>query len=223
MIYKQTRNYENQNKAMFDGVGQYDIPEIRATQTVADEFIGFNYVKSSHNVRDKGVHFFVDDYQFTRLWANPDAYTMSLKRFKSVCTPDFSTYTDFPKALQIYNHFRKHWLGAYWQAQGIDVVPTISWSDESSYEWCFDGEPHGGTVAISSVGTQQNREASRLFLKGYAEMLTRLQPTAVLFYGAVPAEIANDARIIRLGAFQEQMKKRIQDAQKKRGKQYIAG
>ena len=189
---------------------------IMPTQTVADEFIGYNYVKSSHNVREKGVHFFVDDYQFMRLWTNPDAYTLSLRRFKCVCTPDFSTYADFPKALQIYNHFRKHWLGAYWQQQGIEVIPTISWSDESSYEWCFDGEPCGGTVAVSSVGTQQNKEAKRLFLKGYNEMQNKLEPTVILFYGAVPPECSNDERIIQMDAFQNRMKKRMLEAEKKR-------
>ena len=49
-----------------------------------------------------------------------------------------------PFAMQIYNQYRKHWLAAYWQLNGITVYPTISWSDENSYEWCFDGEPRGG-------------------------------------------------------------------------------
>lgn len=83
--------------------------------------------------------------------------------------------------MQIYNHYRKHWLAAYWQAHGLTVYPTISWSDEQSYDWCFDGEPVGGVVAVSSVGTQNNKEANRLFLKGYEEMMKRLAPLFVIF------------------------------------------
>ena len=130
-----------------------------------------------------------------------------LRAFKCVFTPDFSTYTDFPKAVQIWNHYRKHWLGAYWQSNGITVIPTISWSDESSFDWCFDGEPVGGAVAVSSVGTQMNATARVLFLAGYKEMLERLQPSQILFYGSIPAECSGD-KIIPILTFQDGLKRR---------------
>lgn len=142
-----------------------------------------------------------------RLWSDPDTYIELLRKFKCVCTPDFSTYADFPKAIQIYNHYRKHWLGAYWQMFGIDVIPTISWSDESSFEWCFDGEPIGGTVAVSSVGTQMNENSRRLFMAGYNEMMKRLNPSAIVFYGSVPEGCTGN--IINITSFQEDLKKRI--------------
>ena len=186
MTYRQGRNYENLNRVIFDGTGNYNIPRLRPIDVVANSFIGFNYAKSCKAPESKGVHFFIDDYQFVRLWTNPDAYLDLLRRFKCVCTPDFSTYTDFPKAIQIYNHYRKHWLGAFWQMYGINVIPTISWSDKASFDWCFDGEPVGGVVAVSSVGTQMNADARALFMAGYNEMLDRLTPSAILFYGAVP-------------------------------------
>lgn len=53
-----------------------------------------------------------------------------LQQFRYVLIPDFSLYTDFPKALQIWNHYRKHWIGAYMQLYGIDVIPTIAWNTE---------------------------------------------------------------------------------------------
>lgn len=70
----------------------------------------------------------------------------------------------------------------------MTVYPTISWSNENSYDWCFDGEPVGGIVAVSSVGTQQNKESKQLFLRGYEEMMKRLSPEWVIFYGKVPEE-----------------------------------
>lgn len=110
------------------------------------------------------------------------------------------------KAVQIWNHYRKHWLGAYWQGNGITVIPTISWSDESSFEWCFDGEPVGGAVAVSSVGTQLNKRAAELFRLGYDEMLRRLNPSTIYFYGLVPEGISGP--IVHVAAFQEQIKAR---------------
>ena len=114
-------------------------------------------------------------------------------------SPDFSTYTDFPKAIQIYNHYRKHWVGAYLQENGVDVIPTISWSTPDSFEWCFDGEPIGGVVAVSSVGVMNGSEKKGLFLEGYSEMLRRLSPKTILFCGTVPKEC--DGNIVQITAF----------------------
>lgn len=184
--YRQTRNYENLQKAMYDGVGPYGIPQIQPTQLTADNWISFNYAKGCDEPEIHGVHFFVDDYQFLRLWTNPDAYLGMLGRFQAVCTPDFSTYTDFPKAVQIFNHYRKHWCGAYWQEHGVHVIPTISWSDEDSFDWCFDGEPEGGVVAVSSVGTQNDPRCRHLFEVGFDEMVRRLSPSQIIMYGEIP-------------------------------------
>lgn len=204
-MYKTQRNYENAQRMLFDGVGQYDIPEIEPTQFDNAEFIGFNYARNAKESENKAVHFFLDDYQFIRVWTDPDRYVPILQRFKYVLTPDFSLYTDFPKSLQIYNHYRKHWLGAYWQMHGINVIPTICWSDRESFEWCFDGEPTQSVVAVSSVGTQNSKEKKQRFLEGYMEMVERLQPAQIIFYGTVPEECKETA--IRIEPFYSRYEK----------------
>ena len=146
----------------------------------------FNNFRSVDVRKNTGVHFFIDDYLFLRVWNDPARYAAFLNGFAAVMTPDFSLFTDYPPAVQIYNHFRKHLLGSYWQALGMTVVPSICWSDHCSFDWCFDGEPVGGTVAVSSVGTQKNRIARQLFLDGYNEMLSRLSPEKIIFFGDVP-------------------------------------
>lgn len=200
-------NFENLDKFSFSGVGKYEIPQIDPeTKYPGGEFVGMNYALTEKFPESKIMHCFVEDYQFIRYWNNPDKYLPVLSKFSAVCSPDFSTYTDMPLAMQIYNHYRKHWLAAYWQLNGITVYPTISWSDESSYEWCFDGEPVGGVVAVSSVGTQKNKESKRLFLLGYEEMMKRLDPTWVIFYGIVPEEC--DWNVIRVNPEYEKVKER---------------
>lgn len=203
--YRNRRNYENLERRIFDGVGENGIPEIQPTPYEGGcEWISFNYAKSCEKREGKGVHFFVDDYQFNRLWTDIDQYIPMLSQFRYVMSPDFSTYTDFPKAIQIYNHYRKHWVGAYLQEAGIQVIPTISWSTPDSFEWCFDGEPEDATVAVSSVGCMNSREKKALFLPGYEEMVRRLQPETVIFYGSVPDECMGN--IVRIKAFQEKFK-----------------
>lgn len=188
-------HFENQDKARFAGVGEYDIPQIIGTDDVqVKEWIPFNYVLTCKEPKEKGVHFFLDDYQFERVWNNIDKYMEVLQRFKAVMSPDFSMFTVNPKALQIYQHFRKHFIGAYWQANGLTVIPTINWSDEKSFVWCFDGEPTNSVVAISTVGSMNSKANKEGFYKGYDEMKKRLKPKKVLCYGTVPEEIKNEVQ-----------------------------
>lgn len=106
--------------------------------------------------------------------------------------------------MQIYNHYRKHWLGAFWEDNGIEVIPTICWSDEKSFKWCFDGEPKGGTVAVSSIGTQNDNAAKAAFISGYEVMCEKLRPETILFYGNVPDECKGN--IVHIKAFQDKWK-----------------
>ncbi len=205
------RNVENLDKAAFDGVGQYEIPQMEPVHLeltngqLPVEMIGFNFARRYPKPEQAGVHFFLKDYQFSRVWTLPEVYLQMLSRFKCVCTPDFSLYADYPVAVQIYSHYRKHWLGAWWQQNGLTVIPSISWSNEHSFDWCFDGDPVNGTVAVSSVGTQMNDTSRGLFHDGYEEMLLRLQPELILFYGDVPDGCSGN--IIQIPAYQKRLRK----------------
>ena len=208
MNYRNCRNYENLERRLFDGVGEYGIPQIEPVAYEGGcDWIGFNYAKSTKDCEGKGVHFFLDDYQFCRLWSNIDRYIPMLQRFRYVMSPDFSTYTDFPKVMQIYNHYRKHWCAAYMQEAGIQVIPTISWSTPDSYDWCFDGEPKGGTVAVSSVGCMNGKKKKELFLSGYDAMIEKLHPESIIFYGKMPEECKGN--IVRIKSFSDRFSKAI--------------
>ena len=193
---------ENIKKYNFFQNNKWNIPSIKGIKEIEEniEFIGFNYVKTfeRENKIEYGIHFFLDDYQFNRIWNNPDKYIPHLLKFKYVLSPDFSMYTDYPKAMQLWKHYQKHWIGAYLERFGIQVIPTIGWSDHDSYKWCFDGEPKNSIVAVSSIGTQRYKESKQLFLDGYKEMIKRLKPTKILFWGNIPPEI-DKTNIIQMG------------------------
>lgn len=199
-----TRNWLNTQIATFNGVGEFDIPQIRGIDKVEPvEWIGFDSLKQWKGDRPFGVHHYQDDYRFEREWSNPKEMIPRLKRAKYVTSPDFSIFTDYPRAAQIWNHYRKHWFAAYMELYAIPVIPTITWSDEESFKWCFDGEPVGKVVSVSSVGIRNSQEAMDNFLVGYNEMLKRLNPSQILFYGKPPKELAGDERILRIKSFQE--------------------
>lgn len=202
VMYRETRNYLNIQKALYTGEGEFGIPKIpKADPVNVEDWLGFNYVRGCEDPELHGVHFFLDDYQFNRIWDRADDYTRRLAQFRAVISPDFSMYTDFPKAVQIFNCYRNHWLGRYWAEHGVRVIPCVMWSDHESYTYCFDGDPIGSAVAVSSVGTQVDGMTKELFLDGYAEMLRRLDPVQILFYGSIPEEIEDRSKIVPLEAY----------------------
>ena len=94
--YRNRRNYENLERRIFGGVGEYGIPQIQLTPYEGGcDWIGFNYAKTCKEPTGKGVHFFLDDYQFNRLWTDIDRYIPMLQKFRYVMSPDFSeSYAD---------------------------------------------------------------------------------------------------------------------------------
>ena len=162
-----------------------EMPTLDPVMIIPDRLVDFTASLQS-KVFDAGVHFYLDDYRFERVWKHTEAYLGQLGRFSSVLTPDFSVYTDMPKQLQIRNTYRNRKVGRIFQDAGISVIPTVSWSDENSFEFCFNGLPSHSVVSVSSVGVMRDKGALRLFKMGYSEMLKRLEPSAVLFYGSLP-------------------------------------
>lgn len=184
-----TRNGHNLHIGEFDCEGPYGIPILEKVTELPDvQWLPFNRANVEERRQQKGIHFFMDDYIFERCWKDPARYAQLLLSYGAVMSPDFSLFTDYPYAVQIYNHWRKHMLGAYWQRWGMKVIPSICWSDRDSFDWCFDGEPMHSIVAISTLGTQKSPFARRLFLEGFIEMLDRLEPIGIIWYGDIPCE-----------------------------------
>lgn len=206
--YTEERYCHNLNIVQLPTTGDYDIPIIAPEKWKQYDWIGFNYAKTCTNREQTGIHFFVDDYQFERMWQYVSRYTKLLTQFGAIMSPDYSMFTDWPVSIQIYNHYRKHFWGAYLQFLGVTVYPTITWSDHSSYSWCFDGEPKNAVVCISSVGTQLNTKTKELFLDGYFAMVDVLTPKTIVFHGDIPDEIKDRNNIIQIPTFREGVRRR---------------
>ena len=116
------------------------------------------------------------------MWNHPNKYIERFRNCGIICSPDFSLYSDFPKAIQVYNHYRKHWLARFYQDREITVIPTIAWSDKKSYEWCFDGEPKNSIVAVATIGVLRSEESRKLFMDGFNEMIKRLNPSKIICF-----------------------------------------
>lgn len=163
--------------------GKWQMPVIRAVKYVPRDLISFNYVLSAKSGFERGVHFYIDDYQFERIWNAPHQYIEPLSKFECVLTPDFSLYTEMPVAMQMWNIYRSRLVGQIMQDAGLTVIPTLSWCRAVSFEFCFDGIQPGGTVSVSTIGVKQNKEATQLWWAGMDEAMKRLNPSHVVVYG----------------------------------------
>lgn len=165
--------------------GRDGFPKLPKADARPAELQGFNYAKSTprDQKRGKGLHFFIDDYQFERVWTSPARYLDVLRGYDCVLTPDFSLYMDMPDPMQEWNRYRSAALGNYWADNGITVVPTLSWAQPSSYMFCFKGIPKHSTVATSTVGVARDEGAQKVWHDGMREAMRRLEPSRVLLYG----------------------------------------
>lgn len=188
-LFKENERVKTNNKYNLDLVdienstnNFWQMPIITNDDYIPTDLIGFNYAKTSEN-KKTGIHFYVDDYQFERVWNNPDEYVDILKQYECVLSPDFSLYMDMPMPMKIWNIYRSRQMGQYWQKKGIKVIPTISWAEKETFDFCFEGIPEGSIVSISTIGVKRNKEALKIWTDGVAEMIKRIKPKVILVYG----------------------------------------
>ncbi|HAT84040.1 MAG TPA: hypothetical protein DD384_02965 [Firmicutes bacterium] len=177
--------------------GQLEIPLVKKQSIDVSniELISCADTKSNDTEinKRKGVHFFVDDYRFNRIYDNPQRTLNRYSQYSFLLTPDYSLYADMPLWKQIANVAKNRWCGAFWQDKGLTVIPTISWGLSNSFSFCFDGVEKGSIVAVSTLGCLKRKSA---FLSGYNEMLKRISPTAVICFGKAFEEMEKDTIVI---------------------------
>ena len=112
-------------------------------------------------------------------------FVEQLQQYRAILTPDFSMYTEMPAAVQLFNTFRNRWCGAYFAEKGIRVIPSVNWGTEESFDFCFEGIEKGSAVAVSTYMFHEhgnNADQKEIFMKGYHELLRRIEPEYIICY-----------------------------------------
>ncbi len=161
--------------------GDFQMPMLEPCNYIPKRWIGFNYAMNTTDY-DAGIHFYLDDYQFERIWASPAKYINILSKFNCVMTPSYSVYMDMAEPLKIWNVFRSRLLGQMMQDAGLKVIPIVYWADERSYKYCFDGLPEKSTLSVYTVGIK-DAEVWEYWKAGMDELIRRKKPKTLLLYG----------------------------------------
>lgn len=201
-----------------DNLGIPKVKGIKFKDIHKADLLGFNYCtnpKLMEKKEDAFIHFFLPDHYIERVWNNLDYYLGVFSQYKGIIQPDFSIYTDMPKAMQIWNHYRRNWLAQYFQSQGIRVIPAPNWSNEDSFEWCFEGFPKGSCLCVGTVGCVQSVQSRVNFKAGFKEMLKQLEPSQLILYGTITDDMREQMNGIPYKHIDSDQKQRIEKYSKK--------
>jgi len=183
MTSKEMRNSQLFMRNQFDKEGKWGFPIIKKQKLDIEniELISCSDVskKDTKNLH-KGVHFFVDDFRFETVYNHPEKSLERYGKYRFLLTPDYSLYAEMDPWRQIESVGKARWVGAKWQAEGKIVIPTVSWGLARTYEFCFDGIQKNSIIAIGMIGCKRNKND---FLKGYYQMLYKIEPEAIICLG----------------------------------------
>ena len=98
-----------------------------------------------------------------------------------------------PLARQIDSVFKNRWCGAFWQKQGMLVIPTISWGSYGCFDFFCDGVEEGSVVAVSTYTREDNKKG---FMEGYEIMMEKIKPSAIICYGTPFEEMKGNIKAI---------------------------
>jgi len=170
--------------------GRFDMPSLQPYHgSIPEHYVTFSECGKAVQSDGTCLVFFDEDYALEPLWNNSNRQLSRLKKYRVVSTPDFSMKVGQPLCTQIANSFRNKALGFYFQQSGLNVIPSVSWSNNLSYDFCFDGYAQGGVVIVSTIGIVRDERTQLFFINGFNEMLKRIKPDAVILYGDVNDEI----------------------------------
>lgn len=195
----------------FNTCGRYDFPVLRASNDIPYNLLPFNHAKTVRSCKGRWIHFFIEDYQFERLWTKPYRYFDRLHEFDGVIAPNYSMWSDMPIAEQIYNVWRNRVLSRWMQEIGLSVIPSVEWSDKASLEWCLDGIPKRSTIAMQTNGVFKSAISKMSFIKGMEVVCRELEPSLIVFYGRGKKEYGRYFRnAIWFDSYSQSMKKRLE-------------
>lgn len=190
--------------------GKYDFPQVEPIHANLDGLkpVPLNLAAKEKNPRKAVAHCFINDNKFEGLWKDPLKQVDTLSNFAYFCPCDFSFYYTMPLAVQINQIYRMRVIHYFLTCCGVKCIPVVTWSDENSFDFCFDGLPQNSTLAVSTNGCHTIR-AREYYKRGFEEMCRRLNPYNVLVIGAeIPVEC--DVEIVYMDGFSQQMKKRME-------------
>lgn len=171
--------------------GMFSIPKLQPVYDAPkpENLIPFNAVMSlsgKHDTDFSYFHFFVHDYQFERMWRNPQVYIPFLQQIKYGIAPDFSMYLNMHPAEALINCVRNRLVSLYIQNQGITLIPNVCSGSPETLSWALDGLPEDNILAINTQGCFSDAITMQSLINTLHAVSRRKHPRLPYVYGIFP-------------------------------------
>lgn len=199
--------------------GEFDMPCIEGTQIVPKGLILFSEAMND-KCQDFQCHvmFYEDDFRFERIWAQPARYAERLKKFAGAISPDFSSCTDFPGAMKIWNTYRDRATGFWMQRHlGMELIPNVR-VEELTRPWALDGLPHESLIGVGARACIKDIEDRKLFCTGLRIACDVLKPSGLVWYGSEAYGVSDYPRKLGIPIYQFEGRGRGQIGGRERGR-----
>ena len=211
--YGYTTDFDVMKEELIQGAeltDYWNFPILEPYHGSAENTVSFrkSFEKSFSDCDHTNLNFFEDDHYFNSLWNSPFRYLEHLRKFQSVCMPDFSKSEETPLPINIWNNYRNRALAFWMQENGIDVVPTMSVMPESCWGWCWDGMPKGSTYCCCTNGMVKDKVKRDNFIKSFHEAERRLRLERVIIVGGKIDELNPACEVVYLDSRSAQNTKR---------------
>jgi len=110
---------------------------------------------SARKVRMRGTWlFYCDDYRFEALWKDPSAVVNS--QCVNAVEPNFTIGPQTPRAVALWQIYRKRWLARWWQSYGVRVLVDMNVDATTFSDIMLLGVPRGwGAYATRGYSERQ--------------------------------------------------------------------
>lgn len=181
--------------------GYYDMPVIDVkVDELPKHVVAYSQLTSTNIEPNTFCHFYEFDYKFDGrdgVWNSMIQGTYFKRGFNlekldnlaGIISPDYSTYMDMPRCMQIWNIYRSRTVCYRLNQSGYLCVPNVRWTDEESYKYAFDGIAEGCAVAVGTLGCSKEDYDKYLFINGFEELIIRIKSSLIIIYGSLTKEI----------------------------------
>jgi hypothetical protein len=149
---------------------------------------GFGFLSK---VKQGVISFYTHDTQFLNVW---DDASDSLKQIltwdlMAIMTPDFSTYSTDPLAVQLWSLYRSRWVGRYWQEAGLKIIPSMALMSKRGLPLANAGIPRHTPVLATQAQTgladgETGTIAQREVVRAIHIAIEEIEPKVIMIYGS---------------------------------------
>lgn len=167
----------------FPTEGKEDMPLLAPYNgPLPEDFISFS--DRGKKIYGCGIHCYLYDYRIEPAWSMAKSVVSCLKHYRCCIAPDFSVFVDQSRAMNVWNIYRNRWLASFWQSENIAVIPSASWGNADSFEYCFDGLPENSIIAIGHIVVGKDKSYKKLYRYGVETLIDRKHPKKLVVYGS---------------------------------------